>query len=73
MPLGGDSTMSEWIGTMRDAMGERELLYTMNGKPVYRDEMRPIGESTPIPWKELWYTFCATIGAVFAVWRGWNA
>ncbi len=45
-------SLSPMIGTMQ----KRELLYTMNGKPIYRDEMRPIGESSSsLPWGELLY------------------
>ncbi len=56
------------IGTMK----ERELLYILNGKPVYRDELHPIGESLMkgFPWKELWYATCAMAGALFALWMG---
>lgn len=44
---------------------ERELLYIINDKPVYRDEIRPIGESrTNIPWKELFYIACLVGGAL---------
>lgn len=62
--------MSDWIGTMRDAMKERELLYILNGKPVYKDELHPIGlgSTRGIPWKELWYIGCALAGALFTIW-----
>jgi len=64
--------MSDWIGNMRDAMGERELLYTMNGKPVYRDEMRPIGESSSsIRWDQVFYGVCMVIGALITFWANY--
>lgn len=55
---------------MLDAMQKRELLYTMNGKPVYRDELRPIGLSpTFVPWKELLYIVIGIIGALLTIWK----
>ena len=52
-----------------DTSGKRELLYTMNDKPVYKDELRPIGESpfawtSNLPWKELFYAVCLITGVV---------
>lgn len=55
---------------MIDAMQKRELLYTMNGKPVYRDELRPIGLSTrSVPWKELLYLAIGIGGALIVIWN----
>ena len=53
---------------------QRELLYTMNGKPVYEDELRPIGESltTRIDWKGLYYVACVLVGSLLAIWIGWG-
>ena len=50
---------------MLDTMPKRELLYTMNGKPVYRDELPP----TFVPWKELLYIVIGIIGALLTIWN----
>ena len=53
------------IGTMK----ERELLYTMNGKPVYRDELRPVGQSPKmvISWQKIFFAAYLVAGALY----GW--
>lgn len=51
---------------------ERELLYIINDKPVYRDEIRPIGQSpSSIPWNGLFYAACVVGGTLFSLFVLW--
>ena len=51
----------------------RELLYTMNGERIYRDEISPIGQPPSVPWKLFLYYVFLVGTVIFAFWSGFRA